>query len=1652
MKSLFLFISFVLTSLINKAQTPVAYYPFNGNANDAAGSLNGTVNGAVLTTDRFGNANSAYSFDGVNDYIGTTGLAISQNQNWTISAWVKATSLSQASTIVLNGLSTVVAGNGYSMSVENAAGGSPGNFLKLHYPGQIIVNSGFSFNSTATWHHVVITRDISAIGKMYFDGVLSATTTTASINPPGGDFRIGSATGVGFWNGSIDEVKVYNNALTDAQVQAEYAATSQFPKPGSGNAISFDGVDDHITTSAYVVPTTGDFTVDFWVFNRSNAGFREFISQGASGDAFYIGLDASGTGAMRCGDNWLVTGAILPLNKWIHVSMTKTGTNATLYLNGMQVATQAGYTISAAGTTTTIGKQYGGITEFPDASLDEVRIWNTALTQSQIRDRMCRKITNADALYSNLVGYYNFDESTGNTAFDGTANGNNGTLTNNPTRVTSGAHIGNTSAHNYAGATSNINLAHPTRGDDLTATLTAGTADGVQVYCVTDVPNTTNGQVFIQGNNGYFGVFPINGTGNQYTATYNYDGITGIVNENGLKLYKRNDNAATTWSNAVAMLNTTANTLTVTGQNTEYMVGEDVPPNIVLTGALTGDFQTLKAAFDAINAGGGSGAITITVLGNTTETAQASLNQTNYTIEIVPNGNRIIAGNLAVSLVQLNGADNVTINGQTLFGANTLTFRNTNTGTTASSIRISDGASNNIVRKCIVEGSSTSTLVTGGALVILTGTTGNSLNNILDSNLVRPATAGGLTFGIVVGRENASTLNTIENTQVTNNLIENVFTSAAAQSTGILIRNNTVNNLIRGNSIYSNLTFTNSINDATYFGIRVFSTGSNTIGTGNVIDSNYVGGTAPTATGGKMIISSAVRMRVHGIFLQENASAANSSITKNVVRNLDISSTNNVASTSNPFMGIWVATANLQAFNHNTLGDVTNNSVTIAMNPGNTSGLASFGMFIQPGCATPIANNFIGGLTLTSTASAGNTGSLYFASLYTSGAAAVNLRENIIGAAVANNINVNSTAPAAFQFLGIENDAPAGTSVFNMDNNIVRNITASNAVVFGISQQNYLAATTNITGTINDNSITNVTMAGNSSYADAINYTTYSSTTSLVNNVTVSSNQVSYFSATSGNNIALGGIVLFNQASTVNRMKGRIENNTISNLVNPNPVSTSSASSGISFTNDIIVGDSMVVASNIIDGISNAGNVVSINNIGNSNGIIVRMNNSATNGIAVIRDNIVHGINASSTANAGTRAHGISVFGNATTIERNKIYDLRNTATSASARIEPILLRSRSDDANTSLVRNNMIAINATSEAQIAGVRLQDAATKSNLYHNSILLEGSSTANSYSLLKDATAVADVKNNILYNAVTGSGTAYAIGLQTDATGYTGNNNYFVSPATATLAQIGAANHTLSSWQAATTQDAAAQEGQTIVTTNPSNLFLDKSVANLLIKTSNATEPAKASDKGMALSAFVPNDFLGSVRSTTTPDIGANEFLFSSVLPLNLLSFSGNKINADAQLQWRTANEVNVSHFELQRSDNGQNFLPICIVQAGGSSYSFNDVNIFSQKSLVFYRLKSIDIDGKFSYSSIIKLSNRQDIKLTVFPNPTQNVVTISGIKEKGVIRIFSSDGKLLQQQTAIAQSMTIDMSKYTSGLYVLQYQREGEVINQQLIKQ
>jgi len=227
----------------------VSYYPFNGNANDTIGTNNGTPVGATLTSDRFGKANSAYDFGG-SSWIETPQYRLLDGaSNATISAWVMINSgtsgqlLSSSDSrsgydpisVYLAPEATVgawfencVLGN----SVQTVIGNSPGQTHELT-------------NLTAgAWHQVDIvlsTSDPRGTFAIYVDGVTnyfqtgSDDGTTAFTNisyDRDMRFLIGAVEGrpettpAEFWSGKIDDVRIYNRALSPLEVQQLYSYES----------------------------------------------------------------------------------------------------------------------------------------------------------------------------------------------------------------------------------------------------------------------------------------------------------------------------------------------------------------------------------------------------------------------------------------------------------------------------------------------------------------------------------------------------------------------------------------------------------------------------------------------------------------------------------------------------------------------------------------------------------------------------------------------------------------------------------------------------------------------------------------------------------------------------------------------------------------------------------------------------------------------------------------------------------------------------------------------------------------------------------------------------------------------------------------------------------------------------------------------------------------------------------------------------------------------------------------------------------------------------------------------------------------------------------------------------------------------------------
>lgn len=120
---------------------------------------------------------------------------------------------------------------------------------------------------------------------------------------------------------------------------------------------------------------------------------------------------------------------------------------------------------------------------------------------------------------------------------------------------------------------------------------------------------------------------------------------------------------------------------------------------------------------------------------------------------------------------------------------------------------------------------------------------------------------------------------------------------------------------------------------------------------------------------------------------------------------------------------------------------------------------------------------------------------------------------------------------------------------------------------------------------------------------------------------------------------------------------------------------------------------------------------------------------------------------------------------------------------------------------------------------------------------------------------------------------------------------------------------------------------------------------------------------------------------------------------------ITDFAGRWQRNDALLSWKTALESNSSHFELERSFDGNNYTNILRIQAAGQSsvikhYKYNDVNVKKLApagvTTIYYRLRSVDKNGTATYSGVVllKISNSNDIQYAVYPNPARDFVTIT----------------------------------------------------------
>lgn len=396
---------------------------------------------------------NALRFDGNNDFVQLANQVNVGSNNFTFEAWVKP---DNTNTGVIFGQD--VSGDNshmFRMTVTNERARFYMRGASSNPNVQLATDIGTV--PTDEWTHLAVVRNGGTV-TLYVNGVEEASDNTTTINNQSGadptkPFRIGARGGSGNSNGQtnfeglIDDFRYWNIARTQSEIRANLfyppspaatglvswykfdagsgtsAVNSGTNSPGnngtltngstwtaspivySQNAIDLDGTNDDISIGT-PLPTSSSFTKEAWVYATETSGSHNILS--SSGSPFWIN-----NGRLKAGIGGTIEvisdPGTFPSNTWVHVAVTFDNPTNTmrLYRNGTLVASSTSVTSNYSGESMYIGSWQGSMSFF-EGRIDEVRIWNTARTATQILNNSSLEISPSSE--TNLVAYYTFNE------------------------------------------------------------------------------------------------------------------------------------------------------------------------------------------------------------------------------------------------------------------------------------------------------------------------------------------------------------------------------------------------------------------------------------------------------------------------------------------------------------------------------------------------------------------------------------------------------------------------------------------------------------------------------------------------------------------------------------------------------------------------------------------------------------------------------------------------------------------------------------------------------------------------------------------------------------------------------------------------------------------------------------------------------------------------------------------------------------------------------------------------------------------------------------------------------------------------------------------------------------------------------------------
>ncbi len=414
----------------------IAYYPFNGSANDESGNgRHGVNHGVTLTTDRFGNPGKAYQFNGTSSFIdipGTNNLHLNSG-GFTLAAWVNFTEQNSIHAIVGKHISGY--GNGYYLMVR------PASKIEFFVSSEYGLQTSELYNDGA-WHFIVGTYDGTEM-KLYVDGELKSSQTKALSNLNDSTIMIGrhhAGVASDYFNGKIDDIRIYDKAINYSEILQMFnqginlnqGLLAYYPFNGntndeSGNgrngvnygasltadrygmpekAYNFNGINNYID-----IPGTnnlnlngGGFSLTSWINFTEPNYFHAIVGKHISGygNGYYL-MIRQPTKIEFYIDSEFGLQTSEPYNdgNWHFVAGVYDGATMKLYVDGILKSSQAKTYSNLNDSTLMMGKHHAGVADnYFDGKLDDIRIYGRTLTELEI---LSLKNENPTGLYNEVI-------------------------------------------------------------------------------------------------------------------------------------------------------------------------------------------------------------------------------------------------------------------------------------------------------------------------------------------------------------------------------------------------------------------------------------------------------------------------------------------------------------------------------------------------------------------------------------------------------------------------------------------------------------------------------------------------------------------------------------------------------------------------------------------------------------------------------------------------------------------------------------------------------------------------------------------------------------------------------------------------------------------------------------------------------------------------------------------------------------------------------------------------------------------------------------------------------------------------------------------------------------------------------------------------